>query len=349
MAAISKQDPTIRFEVFTSVPSWFFEDSLGQPFGYHSLVTDVGLAQATPLVEDLPETVRRLGELLPFDPSLLSKLASQIQRLGCRLVICDIAPMGIAVAREAGISSVLVENFTWDWIYQGYLQDAPGLDRYIHYLQEIFREADYHIQTEPAHRWGQPDLVTSPVGRKPRTPKNHIREALGISDQARAVMITMGGIPTQYDFLAQLAGQGDIFFIIPGVDGQSRASRRRSRSSDPSNLVVLPHHSGFFHPDLVNASDAVVGKAGYSTLAEVYYAGVPFGYISRTMFRESHILAAYIAQHMHGLPMVEAQLYNGGWRSAVEKLLALPRLTRSDTPGADQVARFICSLLEQHT
>jgi hypothetical protein len=31
------------------------------------------------------------------------------------------------------------------------------------------------------------------------------------------------------------------------------------------NLVLLPHHSGFYHPDLVNASDAVIGKVGYST------------------------------------------------------------------------------------
>jgi UDP-N-acetylglucosamine:LPS N-acetylglucosamine transferase len=99
----------------------------------------------------------------------------------------------------------------------------------------------------------------------------------------------------------------------------------------------------------VNASDAVVGKAGYSTLAEVYYAGVPFGYMSRVMFRESHILAAYITQHMYGLPMAEALLYNGGWRSAVEKLLALPRLTLRDTQGADQVARFACDVLERQT
>ena len=35
------------------------------------------------------------------------------------------------------------------------------------------------------------------------------------------------------------------------------------------NLILLPHHSVFFHPDLVNASDAVVGKLGYSTLAAV--------------------------------------------------------------------------------
>jgi len=30
------------------------------------------------------------------------------------------------------------------------------------------------------------------------------------------------------------------------------------------------------YPDLINASDFVPGKAGYSNLAEVYHAGEPF-------------------------------------------------------------------------
>jgi hypothetical protein len=352
MAAIAEQDPACRFEIFTKVPRWFFEDSLHQPFGYHALLTDIGLAQATPLVEDLPETLKRLGEFLPFGRSLLQELAAQINWLGCRLVLCDIAPMGIAVAREAGIPSVLIENFTWDWIYAGYLKDAPELDRYIAYLQKLFSGADYHIQAKPARRWGKPDLVTSPIGRKPRTFGSHTRRALGIPDQARAIMITMGGIPARYDFLEQLIDQTNTYFIIPGGEDQSegdRLSNGPGRSFLSSNLVLLPHHSGFFHPDLVNASDAIIGKAGYSTLAEAYHAGVPFGYISRPKFRESEILAAYIKERMHGLPMSEAQLYNGQWRSAVEQLVSLPRLTVNNIHGADEAARFICGLLEHRS
>ena len=42
------------------------------------------------------------------------------------------------------------------------------------------------------------------------------------------------------------------------------------------NLHFLPFESDFFHPDLVHAADLVVGKAGYSMIAEVWAAGVPF-------------------------------------------------------------------------
>jgi hypothetical protein len=110
-------------------------------------------------------------------------------------------------------------------------------------------------------------------------------------------------------------------------------------------MVLLPHRSSFFHPNLVNACDAVIGKVGYSTLAEVYHAGLPFGYVGRLDFRESPILTAYIAQHMQGIAITPAQFDDGSWLSQLPQLLALPRLTRHEPNGADQAAHFICQLL----
>jgi hypothetical protein len=108
----------------------------------------------------------------------------------------------------------------------------------------------------------------------------------------------------------------------------------------------LPHRSTHFHPDLVNASDVVIGKAGYSTLAEVYHAGIPFGYRARPRFRESQVLTSYIEQHMHGLPVAETDFYDGSWVTRIEELLAMPRFSRRDVHGAGQAARFICALLD---
>jgi hypothetical protein len=345
MAAIHELAPEVRFEIFTQVPRWFFQDSLWKPFGYHPLLTDIGLAQKTALIEDLPETLRRLESFLPLDASLIRDVARQVSQLQCQLAVCDIAPMGIAIAREARIPSVLVENFTWDWIYAGYMEYAPRLRRYLTYLSELFDAADYHVQTEPAHRHRKADLITAPVSRKIRTSSQHIRQQLGIPDQAKVVMITMGGIPWQYTFLEQLASQTGIYFIIPGADERTQVSHHSP--SGTASLVLSPHHSDYFHPDLVNASDAVIGKAGYSTVAEVYYAGVPFGYIARPRFRESQVLSAFIEHEMNGLAIAETQFDDGRWLSSVGDLLALARVHRSGSYGADQVAHFVCDLLDR--
>jgi hypothetical protein len=343
MAAVHQIDSAIRFEIFTQVPRWFFHDSLMKPFGHHHLMTDIGLAQKTSLVEDVPETLRRLDRFLPFDDSKIQDIASQIGQLQCQMVICDIAPMGIAVAREAGIPSVLIENFTWDWIYEGYRKDAPELGRYITYLSKTFDAADYHVQTRPVCRPRRVDLTTSPVGRKIRTPRQQIRQRLGIEQQAKVVMITMGGIPWQFTFLEQLKKQNGVYFLIPGADKEMQV--QHGASSRAGGLVLLPHHSDYFHPDLVNAADAVIGKAGYSTVAEVYTAGIPFGYVGRPRFRETLGLTAFIEQEMKGLPIAEAQFQSGSWLSSLADLLALPRIQRNDSCGADQIADFICELL----
>ncbi len=336
MAALQEIDPSLRLEIFTKVPQWFFRESLSGPFGYHSTLTDIGLVQHSALREDLAATVRRLNKFLPFDPALLDALAAEVELVGCESIVCDIAPLGIAVARTAGVPSVLVENFTWDWIYDGYAQDDTRLSRHVAYLRNIFESADYHIQTEPVSVYRPADLLTPPVSRSPRKSGSEIREKLNIPGDAQAVLITMGGIASQHTFLGQLQGHSRLYFVIPGGSQSVQME---------DNLVLLPHHSRFFHPDLINACDTVIGKLGYSTVAEVYRAGVPFGYIPRARFRESEALAAFAQAQMNGIEIPETRFHNGAWLSLLPDLLALPRIRRIEPNGAAQVAEFIYGLV----
>ena len=195
---------------------------------------------------------------------------------------------------------------------------------------------DYHIQTEPVCLPGSPDLVTSPVSRQRRGTRHEIRKKMEIPEDTKVVMITMGGVPEHYPFLDQLTRHREIHFIIPGASRQTRIE---------GNLRLLPNHSDFFHPDLVHASDAVIGKVGYSTLAEIYNAGVVFGYIPRRKFRESKVLVSFIETEMNGIPIDEKDFYNGRWLALLPDLLAFPRIQRQGPNGAIQVARFIRNLI----
>jgi UDP:flavonoid glycosyltransferase YjiC (YdhE family) len=275
MEALYEVDSKIRFEIFTKVPPLFFKDSLAAPYTYHSVLTDIGLAQKSPLNADLEETLQNLNNFLPFRSSRINHLTQQVSALSCDLIVCDIAPVGIVVARTVGIPSVLVENFTWDWLYKDYVGFDKNIQHHVDYLQRIFDSADYRIQTEPVCSYQDADLLTRPVSRKIRMPTESIRRQFEIPSGKKVVLITMGGITEQYTFLDALKSQNDVYFIILG-DFQSVKLC--------GNLILLPHPTQLYHPDLVNASDAVIGKIGYGTLAEVYWAGVPFGYISRPNF-----------------------------------------------------------------
>jgi hypothetical protein len=337
MESLYQQDRAIGFDIYTSVPQWFFADSLSGPFAYHFLVTDVGLVQETPMQANLSSTVEQLDVMLPFDRTLVHSLAEKVLGNHCRLILCDIAPLGIEVARAAGIPSVLIENFTWDWIYQGYVEKYHRLKPHIDYLQAVFAGVDHHIQTEPVCRPAQSGITTKPVSRRHHKPAAEIRKRLDIPLNAPLAMLTLGGIPPASEQFRKLSTSADFYMIIPGGGDTYRIK---------DNIRLLPHHSGVYHPDLVNASDVVIGKLGYSTLAEVFQTGVPFGYFPRFDFRESAVQKAFIEENMVGLDLSEAELLEGAWVDRVPDLLAMPKKPQQRINGAEQAAEYILDILD---
>jgi hypothetical protein len=338
MDAVSKTLPSVSFDIFTTIPKWFFDDSFLGEFTYHEFPSDVGLVQKTPFLHDLEETIESLDRFIPFDPALLSGIADLLKRRACRLVVCDIAPIGISIATEAGIPSVLIENFTWDWIYEDFIYDNARMGRHVSFLRKIYRAAEYHIQASPVCNPQSADMTTAPISRQFRVPPLRVREVLGVSPEKKMVLLTTGGVQEKYRFLKSLTSRPEICFVVPG--GSDRPERH-------DNLILLPHRSDFFHPDLVYAADAVVGKAGYSTIAEVYQAGVPFGYVPRSNFRETAKLVAFIEKEMKGLCISIEDFKAGKWLRKIFQLLDLQRTQRYDRNGSHQAADIITDLMKQ--
>ncbi|MCP3961985.1 MAG: hypothetical protein GY719_29435 [bacterium] len=333
--AVWRRRPDIRFELFTQTPAWFFEHSLERPVAYHEAVTDLGLVQRSSLEEDLEESVRRLSDWIPFDRPGIDALAATVTGAGCRLVICDVSPIGLEVARRASLPSILIENFTWDWIYRAYSGAEPRLRPIAEYLAEIFDGAGRRIQAEPICDAVPGALSVPPVSRRPRIGRRVTRERLGVPDDAPLVMVTMGGVEWTYRGLEdRLAGLGsrDLWLVIPGSVPEARVLGR---------AVLLPHHSDFYHPDLVHASDAVIGKLGYSTVAEVDSAGLPFGYVPRPSFPESPPVEAWVQRHLPCRRIGAEAFVSWRWLGEIEALLDLPRDPASPPGGGDAIAAAI--------
>ncbi|HPR64665.1 MAG TPA: hypothetical protein PK014_10620 [Thermoanaerobaculia bacterium] len=337
LEVLAQSVPEIRFEIFTTVPSCFFEESLRRPFGYHPVRTDIGMSQTSPLEEDLTATLQNLDEFLPFHPAAVDNLARLLRELHCDAVLCDISPLGIAVAEQSGIPSILLENFTWDWIYSAYLDAEPGLRGHIETLRPIFQMATHRIQSHPICRPEEGTQKVPPISRKgPRVSPEQVRRELGIPPDKSMVLITLGGIRPDIEMIQSARTSDRIRWVFPGAS---------DRFEIRDGAVLLPHHHGFFHPDLVYASDAVVGKVGYSTLAETYHAGKPFGYIPRIRFPESAVLCDFIESHMAGARIDPAEFSRGTWVTLMDTLLNLsPRPPREEN-GTRAAARTILEIL----
>jgi hypothetical protein len=331
IAAVKRLIPGSHFTVFTTVPAWFFDSSLDTTVDLISLDADLGLVQTDALTEDLPATLRELDRRIPFPESMLDGLARRLDELGAAVVVCDIAPLGLAVARRCGVPSVLVENFTWDWIYRGYLDECPGLEPLAAYLEEAFAEATYRVQTEPVCSPSADAIQVAPVSRKPREQRAHVRRRLGVPDDAPLAVVSMGGVGWSYDTLATGPDGHAVWVVVFGSQTTLRDRR----------VIRLPHHSEFYHPDLIHAADVVVGKLGYSTLAEVWSAGVRLGYVTRQHFRESPMLEAWAQRELTCRRLEASALENGEWLDTVAELLQAPRGRADRAGGADEVGQFL--------
>ena len=317
---------------FTTVRESIFQESLDH-YIYHHVRADIGLVQHDGLRADLDGTVASLNELLPYSERLVDELAHRCRKFS--FILCDIAPLGIAVAQRANIPSILIENFTWDWIYQPYINKNQQMEPFSRYFGNLFEQADYHIQTEPVCRPAATDLRCGPIFRSIRTERQEIRNRLGCLNQ-KLVFISMGGIDLALPFTSELKKFQNILFVLAG---------QRDTKQEADNIVLLSRQSGYFHPDLINAADLVLCKSGYSTIAECYQASVAVGCVSREVFPESKVLERFIVAEMNGTIIPGDEFLTGKWLEGLNNLLDRKVAHKTPVNGATEVAGFLLPLL----
>ncbi len=340
MNEIGRLEPSASFDIYTTVPDWFFKDSLTATYDYRTAKVDLGMVQKTAVEEDPRATLIELKKFLPFDSRWVEDLARRLRDRGVLGVLCDIAPLGLEVAEAAGIPSFLVDNFSWDWIYRAYLEKEPGLALYADFLEQRLGKARKRYRASPfcgvvRHQ----DVAVNPIARHHRLAPKVTREQLGIPSGASMVLVSMGGINWDWGGANQIETvehQENLWFVVPGGKG---APERRP------GLIRLPHHSSFYHPDLMAAADLVVGKLGYSTVAEAWLTGTRFAWVKRPGFPESAVLSRWVRQHLCSVEVDSERLFGLRWQGLFQKVLNQELLPETRKSGQNEVAQSVLSQL----
>jgi hypothetical protein len=339
MSKLWKMHP-ISFYIFTSTPEWFFKNSNLFPFEYIQIQTDVGLVQLTPFEEDIEKTVIALEEFIPFSKTKYESFIHSLSQMNLDLILCDISPLGLWVAEQLAIPSVLIENFTWDWIYENYLNDYPVLNKFSPIIKEIFQFPDLHFSCEPYCCNSENSIKVAPVFREPKSEREKIRKQLGIKENEELILITMGGIPIDKIGENNFLIPDNLKFLIPVNNIYNHLSTK--------NIIYLPHNHPYFHPDLVNASDLVIGKLGYSTIAEVYSLNKPFLYIGRESFRESKILEKFVLEHLIAEEVNQASIFSLETLEKIQNSFSKTKIINSPINGAYQIAETVLNNYPQN-
>jgi len=322
--------PETSFAFYSEVPSWFFDDSLGSACVHRVCRTDVGLVQESPFQHDVGKTLDALSGFFPFEEEIVKQLAGELSSAGCRLVVCDVSALGIETAHACGVPSVLLENFTWDWVYEDFLDREPRFEPFVNGLREIYGKADHHLQTEPICLPAKGAHLLPPISRAFRKSRLETRSELGVPEDAGLGLLTTGGIRGEMACLNRLQEHGDTWFVAPGGCEDGVEFR--------GNVVLLSHRSGFHHPDLAQASDFLVGKAGYGTIAEASAAGSSFAYVLRENFRESSFLGDYLCREKLGFEISEEEFHTASWLERIDDLLEASERLDAKESGAGEAA-----------
>ncbi len=147
------------------------------------------------------------------------------------------------------------------------------------------------------------------------------------------------------EFLDPVHFRADSMLGCPGMIDAAR-SGNVTLANAVGNGVADDKLVYTYLPDLIRASDAVVAKLGYSTIAEVYRAGVPFGYFSRPESPEMPPLLSFLKEKIQGIHFTDNDYQTNAWLDHLSTLLSRPRIDRSREPnGADQCADAINQLV----
>ena len=325
----------IDVSIFSTLPNWFLEENLnGITFHNNQVTTDIGLVQEGPFKHDLFSTIQQLEQFLKFDDPKIERIQKLLQKKTFDLLICDISPLGIYIGKKLGIPVCLVENFTWDWIYQEYLPKNTQFKKPISVLKSIFDLADLHIQTNPICEKKNDSFKVNPIFRPARKNVYETKESLNIQPDQNTILVTTGGIPQSYAFVEKIRADKKNFYILTGSYESEYFDK---------NFCLLPHRNKFYFPDLVSAANCVVGKVGYGTVAESWGTQKPLIGVYRHEFRESEPMKKFVDKNLPGFEISYESFIEGSWIKQVGQLIGdFCDLSLSpQINGRDQVAEII--------
>lgn len=320
--------PRMRVEIATDAAHWFLEASLARELPTRSVRLDVGAVQKDSLRIDLQGTLHAWRELEDRRHRLIEEEVLSLQKAGVELVVTDAAALPCAAAAAAGLPSVVISNFTWDWILEGFAAVEPAFAPIAHQLRGDYRQADLFLRLPFHGPFPDTDRVEDLplVARQGRETRETMRRRLGIPDGHRVGLISFGGFGLHdFDFAALGSLEGWTFLSEKGL-GDAAGNLR----------IVSPAEAPY--PELVRLADVVITKPGYGIVSECIANGTAVLYTSRGSFREQPLLIEGLKRFARSREIDNRQLRSGRWHEALEALLQQPPPQETIAADGDEVA-----------
>ncbi len=323
--------PRCAVHLRTTAPSWLFPAHDAR-LRMDSVATDVGMVQPHGLEIDFEATITRLDELEARWRERVAAEATWLDDVGAGLVLGDVPPLAFAAAAHAGIPSVALCNFSWDWIYGSYQNRDPRFAAHAERAAGCYTTAR-RLYRLPFHA-PAPSFaarVDVPlIARRCPLPRREARRRLGLPLEGPLVLLSFGGFGSPAIEVSRFAEIRGVCFVAT-----------EACANAPSNLTCLDR-PGLDYAMLLRASDVVLTKPGWGILAASLVNGVRVLYATRDDFPETPILVRALQAHATAQQITPTEVANGEIRAPLEALLARPVAeTHLAANGAARVAELL--------
>lgn len=351
--AILARRPEVRIGVRTSAPRWLFDLTVKGKVAFSTLECDTGVVQLDALSLDEADSIRRAAS---FHSDLVTRAASEtrvLRELGAGLIVGDIPPLAFAVGASAGIPTVGLGNFTWDWIYADYprVRLAPSL---LPAIRGAYAKGSMALRLPMSAGFDTfANVKDIPfIARHASRTREEVCKALKLPADKPLVLVSFGGVGLPGLDATALSKFKKYNVIITASAPMSRARKDTPAVERKGSLVTVNeeamYDAGVRYEDLVGAAEVVVTKPGYGIIAECIANDAALLYTSRGHFPEYDVLVAEIPKYLRSAFIGHDDLFDGKWESHLDKLLAQPKPKKKpETNGADVAAEIILKALDK--
>ncbi|KAL3534972.1 hypothetical protein ACH5RR_003433 [Cinchona calisaya] len=320
--------------VVAGAPEYVFTTAIQSPRLFiRKVLLDSGAVQADALTVDRLASLEKYIETAVVPrASILATEVEWLKSIKADLVVSDVVPVACRAAADAGIRSVCVTNFSWDFIYAEYVMAAGYNNRPIIWqIAEDYSVCEFLIRLPgycpmPAFR----DVVDVPlVVRRLQKSRSEVRKELGIGSDTKVLLYNFGGQLSGWNLQENYLPSGWICLVCGAPEGQEL----------PQNFVKLPKN--VYTPDIVAASDCMLGKIGYGTVSEALSYRVPFVFVRRDYFNEEPFLRHMLEHFQCGVEMIRRDLLTGHWAPYLTRAITLEPCYDGGINGAEVAASIL--------
>jgi L-arabinokinase len=351
--AVLAKRPETRIGVRTAAPRWLFDLTVKGKVAFSTLECDTGVVQIDALTLDEADSIRRAAA---FHSDLVTRAASEtrvLRELGAGLIVGDIPPLAFAVGASAGIPSIGIGNFTWDWVYADYprVRLAPSL---LPAIRGAYAKASMALRLPMSGGFDSFSNVKDIpfVARHASRSREEVCKLLKIPADKPIVLASFGGygLPgLDTDVLSKFRKYTVVSTAnLPLGRGRKEAPATERKGSYISINEESMYDAGVRYEDLVGAAEAVVTKPGYGIVSECIANDSALLYTSRGHFPEYDVIVEELPRHTRSAFIGQDELFAGKWEGPLDKLLAQPKPKKKpDTNGADVAAEILLRALDK--